>query len=332
MDIVHIEDNIGVPKYKQIVISIEDAIQKGYLKKGSQLPSINSLRDKHSLSRDTVMTAFNELKMRGIVRSVVGKGYYISSVTIETKQKVFLLFDELNSFKEDLYNSFLNALDETIEVDIFFHHFNTKIFTKLIENNIGAYNTYVIMPANLRDTNLIIERLPEESVYILDQTHTEISKYASIHQNFSRDIQVGLSEAKSLLSKYSKLVILFSKAKQPKDMLKGFISFSESNMFTYEVIETFDHRELTQGEVYIIPDDRNLIRLIKLLKEQNLVLGKNIGVISYNDTMLKEIVEGGITSISTDFKAMGKRLAEMITNNERIQIENPAKLILRNSL
>ena len=332
MDIIYIEDKIGIPKYKQIVISIEDAIQKGHLKKGSQLPSINSLRDRHSLSRDTVMTAFNELKMRGIVHSVVGKGYYISSVAIETKQKIFLLFDELNSFKEDLYNSFLNALDDTVEVDIFFHHFNIKIFNKLIENNIGAYNTYVIMPANLRDTDLIISRLPEESVYILDQTHAEISKYASIHQNFSRDIQVGLSEAKPLLSKYTKLVILFSEAKQPKGMLEGFISFCKANMFTYETIETFQNRELTLGEVYIIPDDRNLIRLIKLLKEQKLVLGKDIGVISYNDTMLKEIVEGGITCISTDFKTMGKRLAEMITNNEQIQIENPSNFILRNSL
>ena len=181
MDIVYIEDKKGIPKYKQIVTSIENAIRKGHLKKEDQLPSINSLRDKHSLSRDTVLAAFNELKMRGIIHSVVGKGYYVSSVAIETKQKVFLLFDELNSFKEDLYNSFLSALDETVEVDIFFHHFNSKIFNKLIENNIGAYNTYIIMPANLHDTNLIIEKLPEESVYILDQTHEEISKYASIY-------------------------------------------------------------------------------------------------------------------------------------------------------
>ncbi|MGH1387354.1 GntR family transcriptional regulator [Kordia sp.] len=332
MDIVHIEDKIGIPKYKQIVASIEDAIRNKHLIIGDQLPSINSLRDQHSLSRDTVLSAFNELKMRGIVRSVVGKGYYVSSANIETKHKIFLLFDEFNSFKEDLYNSFLNALKDTVQVDIFFHHFNSEIFNKLIENNIGAYNTYVIMPANLRTTNIIIERLPKDSVYILDQTHEEISNYASIYQNFRKDIKEGLTEANSLLTKYKKLILLFSEEKQPKEMFLGFNEFCETSTLESEVIDSLDKRELTKGEVYIIPDDRNLIRLIKKKKERAFVLGKDIGVISYNDTLLKEIVEGGITTISTDFNLMGKRLAEMITNKEHLQIENTNSLIIRNSL
>ena len=50
------------------------------------------------------------------------------------------------------------------------------------------------------------------------------------------------------------------------------------------------------------------------MKSENLTLAKDIGVISYNDTLLKEIVEGGITTITTDFNVMGKRLAEMILN------------------
>ena len=94
------------------------------LKKGDKLPSINSIRNKFSLSRDTVLMAFNELKMRGIVESVSGKGYYIKSENINVKRKVFLLFDELNAFKEDLYNAFLEELNDNIQVDIFFHHFS----------------------------------------------------------------------------------------------------------------------------------------------------------------------------------------------------------------
>ena len=69
-------------------------------------------------------------------------------------------------------------------------------------------------------------------------------------------------------------------------------------------------RELEKGEVYLIPDDRNLIRIIKKMKEKKFVLGNDIGIISYNDTLLKEIVEGGITTISTDFKKMGATLAD----------------------
>jgi len=47
---------------------------------------------------------------------------------------------------------------------------------------------------------------------------------------------------------------------------------------------------------------------------------------------LKEIVEGGITTISTDFTYMGKRLAQMIQSQQIQRIENPSKLTLRNSL
>ena len=79
-------------------------------------------------------------------------------------------------------------------------------------------------------------------------------------------------------------------------------------------------------------DDKNLIRIIKKIKEQNLVIAKDIGIISFNDTLLKEVVEDGITTISTDFKIMGKKLATMILNNTTKKIENPSSLIIRKSL
>jgi len=68
------------------------------------------------------------------------------------------------------------------------------------------------------------------------------------------------------------------------------------------------------------------------LQQQDLELAKDIGIISYNDTLLKEIVEGGITTISTNFNLMGERLAHMILNQEFAQIENPNRLIIRHSL
>ena len=48
--------------------------------------------------------------------------------------------------------------------------------------------------------------------------------------------------------------------------------------------------------------------------------------------MLKEIVEGGITTISTDFNLMGENLAKMVLNNQQVKIANPSGIILRKSL
>ena len=149
MKIIKITKNSGNPKYKQIVGSIENAIVKGMLKKGDKLPSLNSIKHQHALSRDTVLTAFNELKTRGIVQSIVGKGYYVISEDIDVSQKIFLLFDEFNSFKEDLYNSFTTCMGENVKVNIFFHHFNLDVFNKLINDNAGDYSYYVIMPMKI---------------------------------------------------------------------------------------------------------------------------------------------------------------------------------------
>ncbi|MDO7171744.1 GntR family transcriptional regulator [Mariniflexile sp. AS56] len=332
MSVINVTKKAGTPKYKQIIASIEEAIVSGTLKKGDQIPSINSVRDTHKLSRDTVLTAFNELKTRGIIQSIVGKGYYVLNDTIDVTQKVFLLFDELNSFKEDLYSAFINNLGEHIRVDTYFHHFNDDMFAKLIYENVGAYNYYVIMPANLKNTNLAIEKLPKDKVYILDQTHPELSEYAGIYQNFEKDIYSNLNKAASLIKNYDKLILLFSEDHQPKGMLTGFNKFCKTHNIDCAVIDSLQNRSFKKGEVYVIPDDKNLLRIIKNIKLEGLTLSKDIGIISYNDTLLKEIVEGGITTISTDFNIMGERLAQMILNKEQLQIENANNLILRNSL
>ena len=131
---------------------------------------------------------------------------------------------------------------------------------------------------------------------------------------------------------YSNISHCFPEKKQPQGMLVGFQKFRKNTNFQHEVINTLENRILEKGEVYLVLDDQNLIVLIKKMRDQRLVLGKDIGIISYNETLLKEIVEGGITTISTDFKEMGKRLAQMIINRERFLIENPNDLIIRNSL
>ncbi|WP_103069193.1 GntR family transcriptional regulator [Aquimarina sediminis] len=332
MKLISIEENLGLAKYKQIVLSIEKGLLDGVLKKGDKLPSINSIKNKFSVSRDTVLMAYSELKTRGIVQSIPGKGYYLKSENIDTIHKVFLLFDELNVFKEDLYNSFLNKLPDNVQVDIYFHHFNYDVFSKLIYDNIGNYNSYVIMPANLKNTKTVIEKLPSEKVYILDQTNEELLEYQTIFQNFEKDIFNNLIKSINRIKQYECLILLFQDDKQPEGMLVGFNKFCKVSNVDNEVVDSLESIAPQKGDVYIIPDDRNLIEIIQKAKKEKLVIGKDIGIIAYNDTLLKEVVEGGITTITTDFKYMGAQLAQMIFNKEHSRIENPNSLIIRSSL
>jgi DNA-binding transcriptional regulator YhcF (GntR family) len=332
MKTISIKNNLGVPKYKQIISSIEKTIEDGQLKKDEKLPSINKVCLEFSLSRDTVLQAYEELKKRGIIYSILGKGYYIKSTEISTKQRIFLLFEELNIFKEDIYNSFLQNIGKEAQVDIFFHHFNIQVFKKLINESNGNYTKYIIMPTNLAEAASVIKTLPVNEVYILDQTNPDLKSYPAIYQNHLKDMYNGLLKGKSKLNKYEKLILIFPGFREPLGMKIGFENFCKDLNFNYEITPEFKNRDIKKGEVYVIPTDRDLVSVIEKSKSQNLKLGSDYGIISYNETPLKKIVENGITTISTDFEAMGKILAEMILKGTKDQIENKSALILRNSL
>lgn len=332
MKIISIQTNLGMPKYKQIILTIEKAIENQELKKDEKLPSINKICIANGLSRDTVLQAYDELKKRGIIYAFPGKGYYVKSIEINIKQKIFLLFDELNIFKEDIYNSFLKNIGKNVQVDIFFHHFNSKVFQKLINDANGNYTKYIIMPTNLIGVASIIETLPVNDVIILDQTNNELKSYPAIYQNHKKDIFEGLRKGKTKLTKYKKLIMIFPGFREPLGMKIGFENFCKEYLIDYEIISEFTNNEITIGSVYIIPNDRDLVQVIEKAEQQNLNLGTDFGIISYNETPLKKVVSNGITTISTDFTTMGKILAEMVLTGKKEQIENKCALIIRNSL
>lgn len=332
MKIINIDNQSALPKYKQIVFSVEVAIAEKRLKRNDKLPSVNKVCLEFSISRDTVLLAFDELKKRGIVYSILGKGYYVKSVEFSFEQRIFLLFDELNIFKEDIYNAFLQAINGNAQIDIFFHHFNIEMFRKLINESNGNYSKYIVMPTNLAGTASIIKTLPKNDVYILDQTNSELSDYPSVHQNFIKDMYEALLDGKDRLSNYQKLVLIFPGFKEPLGMVEGFDKFCRDSNFSNEIISNFENREIKKGEVFIIPNDRDLVKVLEQSKMQGLKIVADFGIISYNDTPLKKVVENGITTISTNFSMMGKLLAKMILENRKEQIENESSLILRNSL
>lgn len=332
MKYIQIDDSLGVPKYRQIINSIYTAISIGELKLGDKIPSLNQICTEFELSRDTVMVAFNELKAKGIINSIPGKGYYINSIEINVDQKIFLLFDELNAFKEDLYTAFLNSLDNKSTVDIYFHHFNYQVFKDLISESAGKYTSYVIMPATFDYSADIIGKLPKDKVYILDRLKDDLSDYPVVYQDFEQDVYDALNEGLELLQKYNNLIMIYPGGKEPEGRMLGFQRFCKEKGFKSEIIRNVSTKEMKSGEAYFVPSDRNLVRLVKMATEKNLELGRDVGIVSFNDTVLKEVVAGGITIISTDFQLMGQTLARMIQERSSEKIRNHSSLIRRNSL
>jgi DNA-binding LacI/PurR family transcriptional regulator len=60
--------------------------------------------------------------------------------------------------------------------------------------------------------------------------------------------------------------------------------------------------------------------------------GKDVGILSHNDDMVKEIICGGITTYSTDFRQMAEEAATFVTSGKPVRKIIPTVLIRRKSL
>lgn len=332
MKFLQINPNSGIPKYKQLIQAVEESIARGELQRGDRLPSVNKVCLALQMSRDTVLLAYDTLKKKGVVYAIPGKGYYVKSTEFSFEQRFFVLFDEFNAFKEDVYTSFLEEVAGRAQIDIYFHHFNIAMFRKLIHEAHGHYSKYIIMPTNLMGAAEIIKSLPPNEVYILDQTNEELTDYPAIYQDFVESMYQALTTVLPQLSKYRKLILIFPGFKEPLGMVEGFLKFCRENEFTHEIWNHYEGQMLFSGEVFVVPNDRHLVEIIEQAQRQNLGLGKELGLISYNETPLKKVVQQGITTISTDFKVMGKTLAQMVLQQQKIRIINPSGILIRNSL
>ncbi len=118
----------------------------------------------------------------------------------------------------------------------------------------------------------------------------------------------------------------------PEEILKGFQSFCSEYAFNHKVVNNIAEEQVNEGEVFINLMEDDLVVLLEKIQGTNLQVGKDVGIISYNETPWKRFMLNGITTISTDFKKMGEMVAEMVLSNGKQHIEVPFALTLRNSL
>ncbi|WP_149242277.1 GntR family transcriptional regulator [Dyadobacter sp. 32] len=333
-----IEFKESAPKYMQIIKSLLLAIGKGKLKRGDKIPSINQLSEEYLLSRDTVEKAYKHLIRDGVLISVRGKGYFINRVDIETTVRILLVFNKISNYKKQIYNAFVENLGRNVNVDLHIHHSNVNIFKNLIKNSLGEYDYYVIMPHfydKAEEAIDVLKLIPGEKLILLDKdVELNTKKHSSVFQNFEKDIVSALTEAIDLLKGYNKIILIFPTIiLYPKEIIKGFRIFCIQQALEHEIIYDFqENSAVTNNAAYVVIEENDLVNLIKKCREQQLTIGKDIGIISYNETPLKEILLDGITTISTDHEQMGKTAAQLINENRKAIIKNPFTLIRRKSL
>jgi DNA-binding transcriptional regulator YhcF (GntR family) len=327
-----------LPKYRQIIAAITNDIEKGTLKKDDQLPSINEMSFENDIARDTVEKAYNELKEKGIITSVRGKGFFIQGLK-GSKLRVLLVLNKLSAYKKIIYYSFLKTLGDKATVDLQVHHYNAVLLKKILEENIGKYHYYVIMPhfyEGLDAVNIIdeLEKIPKDELVILDKNVKDLKgNFLCVYQDFENDIYEALESGDDVISKYKEICLVFPENENyPNEIIRGFRKFCNHYSKNHSVVESTFGVKLKKKTLFIVIKEFDLVDIVKKSQESGYELGKDIGIISFNETTLKEILAGGIATISTHFDAMGSTAATLILEKQTIKIKNPFSLIRRPSL
>lgn len=329
-----IDEHSSHPKYLQLEESITLAIEQGKLRTKDRLPSLNQVCRDYNLSRETVLKAYYLLMEKGIVASHHGKGFYVASTELKKAYNIFLLFTEMNEHKEALYNAFRKQMQEAANVDIFFHHHNPDVFQQLITRGLGKYNYYVIIPTfQNTETELIgiLNEIPPEKLLILNR-QLPVLNCAGVYQNFYHDTLERLKEALPLLQKYEQLNLIFPESViYPQETMLAFEKFCQQESVPYLIIR---HRrwEVQRRQAYLVLTNTDLAQVIRQAGQKGWKIGQEVGILSYNETPLKEVIGPGITVISTDFAQMGRTAAQLILEKRVVQVHNPSYLIQRASL
>jgi len=335
--LISIDEYAVTPKYMQLSNSIVKSVEEGKIEKGYLLPSINDLSFELDISRDTAEKAYRHLKKLGVIGSVPGKGYFIANTDVKQPVKIFLLFNKLSTHKKIMYDAFVASIGEDAVIDFYIYNNDFSLFRKLLMNKKDDYSNFVIIPHFLEggeNAHEVINTIPKEKLLLLDQMVPGVNgNFAAVYEDFEKDIYDALEQALEKLSRYQTIKIIFPEyTYHPKKILEGFYKFCNQYAFNYEVVADINHAVIAEGDVYISLMENDLVLLIEKIIETKLEVGKQVGVISYNETPLKKIILNGITTISTDFYLMGEKAAELIREKSTAHITAPFYLTMRESL
>lgn len=124
-DFIIIDKNSKIPLYRQIYMSIRQAIENSSLKKGSRLPSIRGLCNDLGVSKITVKSAYEQLCAEGYIVNKPQSGFYVEAQ-----------FDKLPAIRDS------GDISEYTEKKYYKYDFSSKrIDEKII--NINEWKKYV---------------------------------------------------------------------------------------------------------------------------------------------------------------------------------------------
>lgn len=328
-----LKEAVTLTKHEKLVKAITNAIESKDLVKGDKLPSINKMVKEVGFARKTIVKAYEELKGRGIVESKNFKGYYVADIKTGTKLRVALVLYAFHEFQQDFYNTFREEMGSNYVINVFFHHNNLDVFNDILRRISGRYGMYVIAPIQHPQVKPLLKKIPSDKLLVVDRHISLPPDYSFIAQEFENSTYKQLVKLLPKIERYKKFILFFKEnSDYPIGILNAFKRFTEEFNINGEIEDHYIKGSVKKNTLYFFIGDSNLWKLLSDSKPKNFKIGSDIGILAHNDNAIKEIIFGGITTISVDFKKMAKEAAHFVKNKEAIHKIIPSALIQRNSL
>jgi len=78
-----LDQHSGVPVYRQLIDQVQGGMASGALSVGNQLPTVRQVAVDLAINPNTVMRAYREMEIRGILDTQQGTGTFISNRQVE---------------------------------------------------------------------------------------------------------------------------------------------------------------------------------------------------------------------------------------------------------
>lgn len=328
-----LDNNPSFTKHDKIVEGISNCIEEAHLNTGDTLPSINKLSSELGYARETVVKAYNALRERGIVNSKHGLGYFISNDDLNTQMHLALVMYGFQTFQQTFYNTLRKALGNKFKIDVFFHHNNLDVYKSILQNIKLKYGMFVIAPIQQKEAKDILKQFPSKKLLLVDRFQYLDDNVCHVTQEFETNLNSIFEQLRQKLKAFKKVVLFYKEGSDyPEGIKKAFLQFCKNEKLSFNIYDEYESHLLEKQVAYCTVGDGDLWPLIKDAKYANFDIGKDIGILSHNDSPVKEIIEGGITTFSTDFSLMAIKAAEYLKSKKPIKDIVPIKLIIRKSL
>lgn len=319
---------------KQVTFKLINDIENGTYKKNDRLLSINNSSKQHGVARDTIERAYQKLIEQGYIISIPGKGYFVSDIP-DKRIKVLFIFNTIDIFQRKVFESTISALGNTAKVDVSFYQNNLNRFDEIVETNLNKYNYLMVSTpffyeASENRFKEILKKIPRAKLIILEKEIVGINYHSAIIQDFKTDIYSTLQSITEALKNYRRIILIFSIGRDfPIGIKTGIEQFCFENNKKFEILSTLN-RNTKKETLFITLTDQGLVEIIKASNRIGYRVGHEIGIISYYDSPLKELLE--ITVMNTDLVFMGNIAASIILYNKPSCLKIPFNLIFRKSL